>query len=339
MKTLRRSRVPLLVAGLLLSAFFTYLAVRDVDWDVFWDGLRTSDYWWLVPAFALLVVSVSVRALRWQLLFQPANRPPVAATTRALIVGQFFNNILPARAGEAARIVVLNQETGTSRAETLGTAVAERIADLLVLLLLLFATLPFLPEVTWLRGAGALALALVALLAATTIVLRRFGHRPFRFLLRPLARLPAIGRERTDRAASSLVEGLHALERPERAGPAVGLTIVSWLLIGVSYWFVLLAFEPDLGFDAAILVLVATSLSLVIPSLPASIGVFEAAAIVALRPYGVDDSRALSFAVVLHSLNLFPYIVAGYIVLHGHTRRLRRMEPGPGPAQCRDLTT
>jgi glycosyltransferase 2 family protein len=324
MSKLRRSKAFLLTAGLLLSLAFTYFAVEDVDWAVFWDGLRTSEYGWLVPAFVVLAVSTWVRAVRWRLLFQPEARPPVAATTRALIVGQFFNNILPARAGEAARIVVLNQETGTSRAETLGTAVAERIADLLVLLLLLFATLPFLPEVTWLRAAGALALLLVALLAATTLVLRRFGHRPLRFLLRPLARLPAVGREQTDRVASNLVAGLHALERPERAGPAVALTIVSWLLIGLSYWFTLLAFAPDLGFDAAVLVLVTTSLALVIPSLPASVGVFEAAAIVALRPYGVDDSRALSYAVVLHALIFFPYIVAGYVVLHAHSRRLRR---------------
>jgi uncharacterized protein (TIRG00374 family) len=324
MSKLRRSRALLLAVGLLLSLGFTYLAVEDVDWEVFWDGLRTSDYWWLVPASAVLAVSVWVRALRWKLLFQREKRPPVAATTRALIVGQFFNNILPARAGEAARIVVLNQETGTSRAETLGTAVAERIADLLVLLLLLFVTLPFLPEVTWVRAAGVLAIAVVALVAATTVVLRRFRHRPLRFLLRPLARLPAVGREQTDRVASNLVAGLHALERPERASPAVGLTILSWLLIGLSYWFTLLAFEPDLGYDAGILVLVTTSLSMVIPSLPASVGVFEAAVLIALRPYGIDDSRALSYAVVLHALNLFPYIVAGYVVLHGHTRRLRR---------------
>jgi uncharacterized protein (TIRG00374 family) len=324
MSTLKRSRVPLLGAGLLLSILFTYLAVRDVDWDIFWEGLRTSDYGWLVPAFVVLAVSVWVRAFRWQLLFRPESRPPLSATTRALIIGQFFNNILPARAGEAARIVVLNQEAGTSRAETLGTAVAERIADILVLLLLLFVTLPFLPEVTWLYAAATLSVILVALVVVVSVVLRRFGHRPLRFLLRPLTRLRPIEHEHTERVASKLVAGLHALERPERAAPAVALTVVSWLLIGLSYWFTLLAFEPDLGFDAAILVLVTTSLSMVIPSLPASVGVFEAAVLVALRPYGVDESLALSYAVVLHALNLFPYIAAGYVVLHGHTRRLRR---------------
>jgi glycosyltransferase 2 family protein len=319
--------MPLIAAGLLLSAFFTYLAVKDVDWDIFWEGLQTSDYGWLVPALVVLGVSVWVRAVRWQLLFRPETRPPIGPTLRATIVGQFFNSILPARAGEAARIVVLKQEAGTSRAESLGTAVAERIIDVLALLLLLLVTLPFLPEIRWLKAVGAFALAFVIFVGAATLVLRRFGHRPMRYILRPLVRIPAVREEHTDRAASNIVAGLHVLERPERAGPAFLLTFVSWLLLSLSFWFTLLAFEPDLGYDAGILVLVTTTLSLVIPSLPAGVGVFEAAVLVALRPYGVDDSLALSYAVVLHALNFVPYVVAGYVVLHGHTRRLRRAAP------------
>jgi glycosyltransferase 2 family protein len=324
MRAPTRSRALLVAASLLLSAFFTYLAVKDVNWEVFWEGLRTSDYVWLVPALGVLAVSVWVRAVRWQLLFQPATRPRIGPTTRATIFGQFFNSILPARAGEAARIVMLKQEAGTSRAEALGTAVAERIIDVLALLLLLLLALPFLPEITWLKTVGAFGLGLIAIVATTTLVLRRFGHRPIRYLLRPLARLPAVRQAHTDRAASNIVAGLHVLERPHRAGPAFLLTFVSWLLISLSFWFTLLAFEPDLGYDAGILVLVTTTLSLVIPSLPAGVGVFEAAVLAALRPYGVEDSRALSYAVVLHALTFVPFVVAGYVVLHGHTRRLRR---------------
>jgi uncharacterized protein (TIRG00374 family) len=329
MDTLQRARTPLVLVGFLLSALFTYVAVRDVDWDVFWEGLRTSDYWWLVPALALLALSIWVRALRWRLLFQPISRPPIPALTRATIVGQFFNSILPARAGEAARIVMLKQEAGTSRAETLGTAVAERIIDILVLLLLLLLALPYLPEITWLKAVGVFALGVVALVALITLVLRRFGPRPLGYLLRPLACIPAVREEQTDRAASNIVAGLHVLEQPKRAGPAFLLSFMTWLLIAFSYWFTLLAFEPDLGLSAGVLVLVTTALSLVIPSLPAGIGVFEAAVLVALRPYGVDESLALSYAVVLHALNFVPYVVAGYVVLHGHTRRLRRAAQEP----------
>jgi glycosyltransferase 2 family protein len=226
---------------------------------------------------------------------------------------------------------MLKQEAGTSRAEALGTAVAERIIDVLALLLFVLLTLPFLPEITRLKTVGALALGLVALVRVTTLVLRRYGHRPIGYLLRPLAHIPAVREEHTDRAASNIAIGLHVLERPERAGPAFVLTFVSWLLISLSFWFTLLAFEPDFGYDAGILVLVTTTLSLVIPSLPAGVGVFEAVVLVGLRPYGVEDSLALSYAVVLHALNFVPYVVAGYVVLHGHTRRLRRAAQEPEP--------
>jgi hypothetical protein len=38
----------------------------------------------------------------------------------------------------------------------------------------------------------------------------------------------------------------------------------------------------------------------------------------------VDASAALSYAVVLHAVTFFPYIVAGLIVLHGHVREFAR---------------
>ena len=56
-------------------------------------------------------------------------------------------------------------------------------------------------------------------------------------------------------------------------------------------------------------------LGLILPASPAAVGVFEAAVLVALKAYGVPESRALSYALVLHALNFFPYIVAGPFLL------------------------
>ena len=135
----RLSQSVFLVVGLAASALFLWLAARGVDLQLFWEALRNCDYLLLVPALAILAVAVAIRSWRWQLLFAPATRPPFGAVTRALLVGQLFNVILPMRAGEAARIVVLHQEAGTSRAESLGTAVVERVYDVLALLLLVLA--------------------------------------------------------------------------------------------------------------------------------------------------------------------------------------------------------
>ena len=67
---------------------------------------------------ALLVVALPLRALRWQYLFSAETRPPYRPVLYATILGQLFNNILPARAGEAARVVALSVGANVSTAET-----------------------------------------------------------------------------------------------------------------------------------------------------------------------------------------------------------------------------
>jgi hypothetical protein len=313
----------MLVLSIGLSVVFLWLAARGVELSLFWESLQECNYLLLVPALATLAVGVAIRSWRWQLLFAPATRPPFPAVLRALLVGQLFNVVLPMRAGEAARIVVLHQDVRTSRAESLGTVAVERLYDVLGLLLLLLVATPFLPEVTWLRRAAFLAAVLLALAAIGAVIVARYGARPVRVALRPLARLPRVTRTHVEGIADRLVYGLGALHRPSLAAPAFLLGVASWLVLALSCWLVLASFDLGLGYGAGILILVTTTLSLVIPSAPGGLGVFEAGGVLALSAFGVDESTALSATVVLHALTVFPFVVAGAIVLHGHALRLR----------------
>jgi glycosyltransferase 2 family protein len=320
------SRAGFFLLGAAVSALFLWLSFRNVQLDLFWEALQNCRYVWLVPALGGIAAAVVIRAWRWQLLFSPETRPPFGAVTRALLVGQLFNVILPMRAGEAARIVVLHQEARTSRAEAVGTALVERLYDVLALLLLVIAASPFLPEVTWLDRAAALSGALLVITVVGAVVVARFGARPVRVVLAPIAALPVVTREHTDAVAGRLVHGLGALHRPKLVLPAFLLSVASWLMLAISNWLVLVAFDLGLGYAAGVLILVTTTLSLLIPSAPGGVGVFEAGGVVALRAFGIDDSTALSATVVLHALNVFPYVVAGAIVLHRHALRLRTLQ-------------
>lgn len=287
-----------------------------MEFDQVWRSLRSSNYWWLLPAFGALVVFVVLRSIRWRYLFVAQTRPPFWPVTEATLIGQFFNNVLPARAGELARVVALNLRAGTSRAETLSTVVVERAFDVLALLVLLFVGLPWFPDVTWLRAAAWLAVGLALALALTAVVLALYGERPLRFLLRPLARLPFLSAQRVELAALNLTKGLAGLRRTHLGLGAFALTVVSWLVLALSFWLVLLCFDLGLSPGAGLLVVIATGLSLVLPSGPAALGVFEAATIVALGAYGVSESRAFSYALVLHAVTVVPFIVAGAVILN-----------------------
>jgi uncharacterized protein (TIRG00374 family) len=308
----RGARLGLIWLGVAVSAFFLYLAVRNVRPSEVWDALEASNYWWTIPSIALLLAAQVVRALRWQYLFAAATRPPYRPVLGATLLGQCFNNILPARAGEVARVLALHRTAGTSRAETASTVVVERLYDMLVLLALLFVFVPWLPPVTWLHTAAILAIVLFAATVSTVVVLLRWGERPF---LVVLSRVPLVSLERAERAAASFVRGAASLREPRLAATALLLTAVSWIPLALSTWMLIVGFHLGLSPVAGLLVTIATGLSLVLPSSPGAVGVFEAAALVGLKAYGIGKSDALSFALVLHAVNFFPYVLAGVAVL------------------------
>ena len=97
----------------LASLAFGLLAIRGVDFVVFWRGISEMDYSWALAAIAVLAVSVYIRVIRWRLLFAHDTRPEFGPAGRALLIGLLFNQIMPLRAGEAARVVALKREAGT----------------------------------------------------------------------------------------------------------------------------------------------------------------------------------------------------------------------------------
>jgi glycosyltransferase 2 family protein len=310
--------------GLIVSLVFIYFAFRGIHFGDIRRALARSNFWFLVPALAVLAVAIIVRAVRWRILFPPEWRPPIAKVTNALLIGYLFNSIFPARAGEAVRVLTLNQRAGTPKFVGLGTVVAERAIDVLVLLGLLFVVAPVLPSVGWMPRALALGGVVFLVTAALLGAFAWYGERPVRIMLRPLSFLPAMSRERTDLAATNLVRGFAVFRRAAIAVPALALTTASWALIALAFWICMEGFHLGVGFSAAILVVVSVNLAMILPSGPAAIGVFEAATLVALVPFDVDRSTALSYALVLHALNVLPFILVGYFALQSHTLAVRR---------------
>jgi uncharacterized membrane protein YbhN (UPF0104 family) len=288
--------------SLLLSALFGYLAVRNVEWAATWNALENSNYWWIVPTLALLAGWTLLRAIRWQWLFRGDARPPLTAVTKATLLGLFFNNILPARAGEAARVVALRSYAGVSAAESAATIVVERLFDVFGLFALLLVLSPWLPRVSWLRAAALIALAAIGLALVLVGFAAFVDRRPMR-------------RNRFGGIFTSLVDGLAAVRRPGQAAIALGLTLCSWLVLGVAFWFLALSFHFGLSPLAGILVAVGVGLSFLIPAAPAGVGVFEAAGLAAVGAYGIGSSRALAYVLVLHAVNLVPFLIAGAVVL------------------------
>ena len=315
------ARTLLIAIGLVVSAVFMYIAVRGAHPGPTLDALRTTNYALLLPSLALLGLAFFIRAVRWQSLFSP-RRPPLRAVVSAQFIGYLANAVLPVRAGEAAAIVTLNRRAQTPVAEGTATVFVQRAEDVLSLLLLLFVMLPWLPEVSWLRAAGVVGIVLSLALAALAALVLCYGERAIRVLVRPIGWLPFVPGEALERVPVHFVRGLAGLVSFRIALVSFAWTTLSWIVLGVGFWLVLQASGIDLSPLAGILVVIGIGMAMILPSSPAALGVFEGATVVVLSAYGVADSVALSYALVLHALNVLPLFVAAG-VLFG-LRRLRR---------------
>jgi glycosyltransferase 2 family protein len=321
----RHAKALAIVVGLVVSTAFAYIAVRGVHPQRTWDALASARVEWLVPALVLMIVAFFMRAIRWWTLFAPAGRPSLRHVTEATYVGYLANALLPARAGEAAKAVALNRSSNTPVAESVATIFVERAWDVLSLVLLLFLMLPALPHVTWLRGAAAIAAVLLVALGAIAFVVINWGERPLRTLMAPLRWLPFIPPALVEQAPAQFVQGLAGLVKARIAGLSFLWTTLSWIVLGVAYWLVMVAFDLGLSPLAGELVVIGIGLAMILPSSPGAIGVFEGATVVVLGAYGVDASVALSYALVLHVLNLAPLFALGLgALVWRRAGRLRR---------------
>jgi uncharacterized protein (TIRG00374 family) len=125
--------LPLVVAFLLLK-FYVFKEISLVD--MVQEFKKANYYWVAFSGFMLLAAHLS-RSHRWNLLLQPLGyRPALFHTFLAVMVGYFANLILP-RMGEVTRCGLLHRMERVPVNSAFGTVVAERIFDVVMLLLLL----------------------------------------------------------------------------------------------------------------------------------------------------------------------------------------------------------
>jgi uncharacterized protein (TIRG00374 family) len=309
------SRTLLVILGLFVSALFAYVALRNAHYRQTVDALRETNVPLLIPALGALVLAFLLRAVRWRSLFSRSSRPAFRDVVPALFVGYVANALLPVRAGEAAAVVALNRRSRTPVAEGAATMIIQRAEDVLSLVLLLFVMLPWLPPVSWLRAAGLVAIFVMVLLAAVAVVFLRYGERPLRFLLRPLQRFNAIPKDSLEDAPAYFNRGLVALVSPRVAIVSFAWTTLSWIVLATGFWLVMVACGIELSLLAAELVVIGIGLAMVLPSSPAALGVFEGATVVVLSAYAIPASEALSYALVLHALNVVPLLVVAAVAV------------------------
>lgn len=301
--------------GVAISLLCLFLAIKDIDLADVLAALRGANYGPVLGTALLTALGMWARALRWQLLFYPRTDMPVGKLLSVLNIGYLLNNILPARLGDLARAYIIGRLTGVSKARALSTILVERVVDVLVVAFFLAALLPFIPVPEWAARPGLLIGLAVLSIAGFLVILARERQRATTIVGHLLHFSPWLERRGVRQLATSLLDGLEVLRFP---GPAALLGIGSVLIWGISiaqFHAALVAFDLQLPITATIFILSVTALGMTVPSSPGYIGVWEYTIVLALSPFQVEKSLALSYALVLHATVYLTLTIMGLVSL------------------------
>jgi uncharacterized membrane protein YbhN (UPF0104 family) len=323
-----------ILAGFAVSAICLVLAFRDVPLDELRVAFSSANYLWLVPAAGAQLIALFARARRWQLLLlDGAGFSPLFW---AQAVGFLVNNVLPLRAGEAARVLVVNQRTGLPLAQVGASVVLERALDVATILVLLLGLLPVVRVPPIALGAG-LALATTLAVALVLMVGLLIFRRPGEALVTAFAqRLPTrVGRPLVGRW-TELATGFEVLRHWRLALRAVGWSLVAWACSIAMYWAVIEAVVSGASIIEPAFAITALSLGASVPSSPGLIGVFQLIgqqALVAPFPERYVPSSALSIALLAHAVF---YLLTSTLGLVGIARLGTRLATAQGQTRPRD---
>jgi len=316
--------------GIVISAVFIYMILRNIDFDELYLALRSANYYWLLPNIFFVCFAMFQRAERWKYMLNPIGSVAYRRLLAATCIGFMANNVLPLRLGEFVRAYSLSkQDSRITKSASLATIFIERMVFDLLALLLILAVILFVapievPPSFKTGGMLSLIIAVIGLLFAVAVVLRPEGAG--RLMTRYLFFLPGFLKSRVAETVEKFSKGLLFLKDWKNTAYVAAHTIFLWLFMGISNIFVFYAFGFELPVYASYVLLVVVSIAILIPSSPGFIGVYHAGVVITLNLFKVDPHNAVSCAIVLHAAQFIPITLMGFYYLKKAHLSLSQLE-------------
>lgn len=330
-----------LLIGALISAVALYLAFRNVPFDDLVAYLAAIDPFWALSAVAVVMISFTLRAFRWQIILGSSHRIGFINAYHPLMIGFMLNCILPGRVGELARPAVLKKQEGVAYTTGLATVAVERTFDVILLLLMLvtvLATVEIDPDISLTFGSyhlnretltaigsGMTRIGIVLIAGIVLVSLKKTRQMIISVVWVLPSLLVFAGTESKERLRrwfcapvagmiDNIATGFEMVKQPGRLSLCMGLSALIWGLGAVSYYMVALAVPGlSLSFGEISTAMIIICFFIALPSVPGFWGIWEAGGVFALTLFGVSSGDAAGFALASHGIQMFPVILAGLV--------------------------
>ena len=313
--------LPAIVSMGLAALFLVFMITRfDVDLSAMWGRVTGANPWYLAFAFVIHYTTFLFRGIRWRLLLQNtaapnAHVPGVIYCSQLVLLSWFANSVGWLRLGDAYRAYLYRDEQNGSFSRTIGTILAERSLDMVLVALLLLAAVPFLLDggdrVTWV--VLGLAVSLVVILAVMLVAMTwaKVGV---------LRRMPPWMALRYERFHEGTMGSFQRL-------PAVTFWgLLGWTAEIARMFLVMQALGYDISIALVVFLTLANSLLTLVPT-PGGVGAVESGVGgIVVRLSTLSASAAAALVLIDRAITYISVIVLGAVLFV-----VRQAVRTPGP--------
>ncbi|MCX6271014.1 MAG: lysylphosphatidylglycerol synthase transmembrane domain-containing protein [Bacteroidetes bacterium] len=320
-----------------------WLVFRKIDKDSIMEELKTINYFWIIMLFISGLISHLSRAVRWNLMIGSLNyKTSTIRTFYAVMVGYLANLAIP-RLGEVTRCGILAKTDKIPVNSLIGTVIAERIFDMIVLLVITllvilfqlnlvggfvhkYLVMPFLTKFSGKFPVMVFFMILVIVIALLVLLFRK---------LLPLIRHLAIY-QKIATIISGFVSGMMTIQRMKHKGRFLFWTLMIWgnyFLMTYLCFFSMKATSHLTVIDGFTLLSLG-SFGFVAP-VPGGIGAYHfIVKAILVELYGLSPVAAASYATISHTAQTLLLLVAGavsYLLVFLYLKKVKNGQTGKNP--------
>ena len=303
-----------ITGSLLLGGAILYWMYRGFDFGRMREVLLHEMSWtWMLLSFPFGVLAQAFRGWRWRQTLEPLDESSRASVRVHSIFLSYAVSLLIPRVGEFARCGVLRQKDDVSFPKALGTVVTERAID--SLLVLLIAGLTFVTQfrvfMTFFEETGTSLDSILhrfttAGWVVTAICLLAIGVLGW-YLLRRLAIY-----NKVKDVFLGIWQGVMSLKNVKNIPLFVFYTLAIWGSYFLHYYLTFFCFDAtaNLGMACALVTFIVGSIAVIVPT-PNGAGPWHFAVKTMLILYGVQETDALYFVLIVHSVQTLLVVLLG----------------------------
>jgi uncharacterized membrane protein YbhN (UPF0104 family) len=299
----RRVLATVLLAVLLYGAFVSWTGWREMG--ALWGRFRA---WTFVAALGLSTFNYALRFLKWEYYLGRLEIGGIGRGDSALVfLSGFVLTVTPGKLGEVFKSAVLSETHGVPAARTAPIVVAERLTDVIaVVVLIALGGAAFPGGLPW-AAAGACA----AGLGIVAVLWRRPGDAVVGWLERGPARL-----RRLAPRAREAWDSLRVVAAPGALLWPTALSLFAWAAEGVGLWLLVGGFGAATPLGLTVFFYATATLAGALIPVPGGLGVVETMIREQLvRLGGAPEAEATAAMILIRFATLWWAVLVGFAAL------------------------